>query len=132
MTHAKNTSPKPPTKLELQILSVLYSQGSSTARSVLESMPDGKKRAYTTILSAMQQMEAKGLLTHERIKSAHVFSPTQPKETTIGSSLKQWVSHVFNGRADLLMASLLDQKGLGEDELAEIERLVQQARKEKS
>ncbi|MHC4355823.1 MAG: BlaI/MecI/CopY family transcriptional regulator, partial [Planctomycetota bacterium] len=39
-----------PSDLEMQILSVLWENGASTAREVLEAMPDGKQRAYTSIL----------------------------------------------------------------------------------
>ena len=51
-----------PSDLEMQVLSVLWERGPSTAREVLEAMPDGKKRAYTSVLSVMQVMEKKGLL----------------------------------------------------------------------
>ena len=74
-------------------------------------------------------MEAKGLLTHKRHKAAHVFSPTQPQNKTITPALKQWVNNVFAGRADLLLASLLDHKEVSREEFAEIERLVKAERK---
>ena len=50
-----------PSDLEMQILSVLWDRGASTAREVLKAMPDGKQRAYTSILSVMQVMEKKAL-----------------------------------------------------------------------
>lgn len=46
-----------PSDLEMLVLSVLWERGPSTAGDVLEAMPDGKKRAYTSILSVMQVME---------------------------------------------------------------------------
>ncbi|MCH2064232.1 MAG: BlaI/MecI/CopY family transcriptional regulator, partial [Roseibacillus sp.] len=54
-------NPHRPSALELQALSVLYSVGPSTVAVVLENIPDGKVRAYTTILSVMQSLERKGL-----------------------------------------------------------------------
>ncbi len=55
-----------PSELEMQILGVLWSRGASTAREVLESMPDGKQRAYTSILSVLQAMDRKGLVKRHR------------------------------------------------------------------
>ncbi len=49
-----------PSRLEMQVLSVLWQRGASSVREVLAVMPDGKARAYTTILSVMQVMEKKG------------------------------------------------------------------------
>ena len=72
-----------PSDLEMQILSVLWERGPSTAREVLEAMPDGKKRAYTTILSAMQVMEKKGLLGHTSRGVAHVYRPAVTKRKVI-------------------------------------------------
>ena len=63
-----------PTDVELQVLSVLWQRGPSTARQVLEAMPDGKARAYTTVLTVMQVME-KGLLTHTREGMAQSYKP---------------------------------------------------------
>ena len=50
-----------PTNLELQALSVLWALGEATVREVWESFPDGKERAYTTILTILQNLERKGL-----------------------------------------------------------------------
>ena len=58
-----------PSDLELQILSFLWEKGPSTAREVLEAIPDGKKRAYTSILSVMQVMEKKGFLGFRQVDS---------------------------------------------------------------
>ena len=43
-----------PSDLELQVLSVLWERGPSGVREVMEEIPDGKPRAYTTILTVLQ------------------------------------------------------------------------------
>jgi predicted transcriptional regulator len=50
-----------PAEFELQVLGVLWEHGPSTVREVLERLPDGKPRAYTSVLSVMQVMQKKGL-----------------------------------------------------------------------
>ena len=52
-----------PSDLELQALSVVYSEGASTVATVLEQLPDQRDRAYTTILSVMQSLERVSLRT---------------------------------------------------------------------
>ena len=51
-----------PSNLELQALSVLWHDGPSTVSAVLETLPDGKDRAYTTVLSVLQSLERKKLV----------------------------------------------------------------------
>lgn len=113
-----------PSNLELQVLSVLWDRGPATAREVLEAMPDGKRRAYTTILSVMQVMEKKGLLTHSSKGTAHVFKPTVTQRQTLGPILKGLVSNVFGGRVSAVMQHLLDESNVDESEFAEIRRLL--------
>ncbi len=57
------TRPRP-SDAEVQILSVLWERGPLTVRELREAMPDGKGRAYTTVLSLVQIMEKKGLVGH--------------------------------------------------------------------
>jgi len=61
--------------LELQILSYLWRHGPSKAREVLESLPDGKRRVYTSILSVMQEMEKRGQPAHD-VEEEHVHLPS--------------------------------------------------------
>ena len=51
----------------------LVAAGASPVWEVMDVMPDGKARAYTTILSVMQVMEKKGLVSHVAQGNAHVY-----------------------------------------------------------
>ena len=62
-----------PSDLELQVLSVLWDHGPRTVREILERIPDGKERAYTTVLTILQGMSRKGLVTHTQEGAAHVY-----------------------------------------------------------
>ena len=69
-----------PSELETQVLSVLWEQGPSTVRHVLSQLPDGKQRAYTTVLTIMQGMEKKKLVSRTRDGAAHVYHPEVQRE----------------------------------------------------
>lgn len=116
-----------PSDLEMQVLSVLWERGPSTAREVLEAMPDGKKRAYTTILSAMQVMEKKGLLAHTRRGTAHVYKPAVNQHKIIQPFVRKVVTEVFGGRPTAVMQALLAEGQISDAELAEMRRLLDEA-----
>ena len=114
-----------PSDLEMQILSVLWDRGASTAREVLETMPDGKKRAYTSILSVMQVMEKKGLLKHTNRGVAHVYSPAVEKSKIIQPFMRRVLNEVFAGRPSAMMQALLTETPVSDSEMAEIQKLLE-------
>lgn len=116
-----------PSDLEMQILSVLWNRGASTAREMLEAMPDGKKRAYTSILSVMQVMEKKGLLKHRNRGVAHVYSPAVSKRNIIQPFMRKVLNEVFAGRPSAMMQALLTETAVSDRELAQIHKLLQKA-----
>ena len=120
-----------PSDLEMQILSVLWDRGASTAREMLEAMPDGKKRAYTSILSVMQVMEKKGLLKHRNRGVAHVYSPAVSKRKIIQPFMRKILNEVFAGRPSAMMQALLTETTVSDRELAKIHKLLQKANTEK-
>ncbi len=119
-----------PSDLEMQVLSVLWERGPSTAREVLEAMPDGKKRAYTSILSVMQVMEKKGLLTHSNKGVAHLYQPTVSKSNVLQPFLHRVLKEVFGGRPAAMMQALLSETSICDADLAEMRRLLAEARRD--
>ena len=119
----------PPTDAELQALSVLWEAGPQTARSVLDAMPDGKARSYTTVLSTLQQMEAKGLVARAGQQGrALIYRAALPKRRVLGPMLKRLVQRAFSGRpADVVQHLLQDPQQLDADELARMRRLIDDA-----
>lgn len=117
--------PEKPSDLELQILGVLWRTEGATAREVLGAMPDGKKRAYTTVLSAMQVMEKKGLLTRTREGLTDRWRPAAPKSSVLGPFFRTLVKNVFGGRTTQVMQHLLQETDVTREELAEIRKLLE-------
>jgi BlaI family penicillinase repressor len=119
--------PPRPSELEMQVLSVLWEHGPLPVRGVLERLPDGKKRAYTTVLSVMQVMEKKGLLDHTRDGNTHVYRPLFTRRQVCRPLIRDLVRNVFGGSAATAMQYLLSDADVNPDELKQIRRLIDQA-----
>jgi len=115
---------KEPSRLELQVLSVLWERGRATVREVQEALPDGKTRAYTTVLTVLQVMEKKGLLTHVSEGNTHVYQPTTTRRQTIGPVLKNFVRQVFGGSPVTVMQQLLAENEVSPEELSRLKQLI--------
>lgn len=113
-----------PSELEMQILGVLWRGGPAPVREVLTAMPDGKKRAYTTVLSAMQVMEKKGLLTRTREGMTDHWRPAVSKSRVLGPFLRNLVANVFGGQPMQVMQHLLQETEVDEADVDAIRRLL--------
>ncbi len=121
-----------PSNLELQVLSVLWDRGPSSAREVLEAMPDKKNRAYTTVLSVLQTLEKKKLVNHKTKGNANIYSPKVEKRKVLRPILRNWVNNVFGGKPSEAMLYLLEETEVNENELKEIQQLVSNFEKEET
>lgn len=113
----------------MQILSVLWERGPSTAREVLENMPDQKQRAYTSILTMLQVMHRKGLVKRKREGLADRWSPAKERRTVLGGYLGEMVHKVFGGNPTAVFNQLLESTEVSEAELAEMERIIKEHQK---
>ncbi len=108
----------------MQILGLLWRDGPLTAREVLNRMPDGKKRAYTSVLSVMQVMDKKGFLSRTREGLTDRWRPKVKESQILESFMKTVVSHVFGGRAAKAMQCLLGGGDVAREEIEEIRTLL--------
>ncbi len=113
-----------PSNLEMQVLSVLWKHGPLTARAVLERMPDGKQRAYTTVLSVLQVMEKKGLVKHEEDGNRHIYAPRVKQKAVVKPLLSGLIKTLFGGRPTAAMQHLLDASEVTPADLAEMRKLL--------
>jgi predicted transcriptional regulator len=116
-----------PSELELQILSVLWDRGPLTVRTIRESLPDGKTRAYTTVLTLVQIMEKKGFVRHTLQGQAHLYHPTVTRRQVLRPMMRDLLHNVFSGRSVDVVQCLLDGEQLDEAELSQIRELVKNA-----
>lgn len=129
MPASRRSAPIQPSDLEMQILAVLWDRGPATAREVLESLPDGKQRAYTSVLSVMQVMQKKKLVkVTDRRGLAHIYKPVVSRKQVLAPMLRGMVQQLFAGSPSAAVEQLLDASKLTDDELSEIRRLVDAAK----
>lgn len=111
-----------PSNLELQALSVLWHDGPATVGTILESLPDGKDRAYTTVLSVMQSLERKKLVKRTPSGRAHVYEAARSRDAVLGRAVDDFLTNAFGGRLGEAILALLSAGHLTPEEKTNIER----------
>jgi predicted transcriptional regulator len=119
-----------PTDAELAILRVLWNRGPSTVREVAEAMRH--QGAYTTVLKTLQIMTDKGLVRRDDAERSHVYEAAASETSTQRQLVSDMVQRVFEGSAGKLVLQALQAGQASPDELAEIRRLLDAHRAEKT
>ena len=125
--------PKPRlTKLELQILEVFWQKGACSVREVQEAFPDSARPAYTTVQTVVYRLERKkALRCVKRIGKANVFEAVILRKDAQRRLVDELLA-LFDGRAKLVMAHLVESGELTLKDVMEAENTLRKSsRKDK-
>jgi predicted transcriptional regulator len=122
------------TAAELRILKVLWRMGSGTVRDVKDELAaeSDEKPAYTTVMTLMNQLAAKGGLEVDKQRQPFIYRPAVRRETVLGQRLKHFVQTVFDGQAGELVLRLVEEAGLSQEDLRRIEAKIDAREKKES
>ncbi|MCY2964129.1 MAG: BlaI/MecI/CopY family transcriptional regulator [Planctomycetota bacterium] len=118
-----------PTERELQALKILWDRGEATVREVCEALDQrGEQLAYTTVLSLMQVMEQKGLVSHRAHGKTYVYLPSVEREATVTHLTRGFLDSVFDGAMEEFLVHAMSNHKISSTELNRLETLIEQAR----
>jgi len=117
-------------RVELQIMNVVWDKGTATVYEVKEALSRGRKPAYSTILTMMRKLEAKGYLEHDVHERTYVYRPTISKMAVRHSMLGDVLDRLFEGSPSLLLNSLVEQDRISQKELRKIRKLIREREKD--
>ncbi len=114
---------KPIPDSELEILLALWDHGPATVRDLLDRLP-GPDRAYTTVQTLLNRLEAKGCVATRKDGRALVYTPTVERDDLLTAELAEVATRVTGGRASPLVLNLVEQGNLSPDDIAALRALL--------
>jgi predicted transcriptional regulator len=118
-----------PTDRELEALKVLWERGEATVREICDAVnAGGEQLAYTTVLSLLQVMEQKGLVTHRSEGKVYVYLPAIEREKTLRQLATGFLERVFDGALDEYLVHALGKRKISSQEIDQLEQLLAEAR----
>lgn len=98
--------------LQARILEVLAARGPSTVREILEALPDRSELAYTTVMTILVKLHAKGVVGRKRKGAGHVYearyTPAELRDR-MAKYLVDELTHDFGDAALVHFASALSR-----------------------
>ena len=110
------------TDRELDVMAVLWDRGPSTVAEVRENLED--PLAYTTVLTVLRTLEAKGFVSHEEEGKAHRYTPLVARERAGKTALGQVLDKIFGGSREMLLANLVKERGVDAAELRRLRKIL--------
>ena len=118
------------TDREADVMQILWDQGPSVVAEVRAHLQD--ELAYTTVLTVLRTLEAKGYVTHTEEGRGHRYHAAIEQQVARKSALRHLTSKLFKGSTELLFAHLVADHKLGKDDIARMRALLAKSEKEKS
>ncbi len=106
-------------------MEVIWARGSATVADVVEAL--GGKDAYTTILTLMRILKAKGFLSSRKEGRAHVFTPRVDRNTVARNAVQQLLSKFFDDSPGELVLTFLREDELTPEEFDRIKQKIMES-----
>jgi predicted transcriptional regulator len=106
----KQDTPPPLHELEAEVMEEVWRHEQVTVREVLEALNRGsKERAYTTIMTVMSRLDAKGLLRRRRDGKTDVYRPRMSREQYLEARARAEVDGLVADYGDVALAHFARQ-----------------------
>lgn len=92
--------------LELECLSALWPMGEGTVRDIHRALAASRPRAYTTVMTIMDRLEHKGVVTRRKVGKAFHYQPRLSAEEARLKAVEKIVEGFFDGSPEALAAVL--------------------------
>ena len=120
----------PLSKGEMEVARLLWELGRGTVRQVHEAFPSNRAIDFTTVQTYLRRLDAKGYVRTWLDGRTRVYAPRVRPKTVIRETVDDLVDRLFGGQALPLMRHLIEERGMGEDELAELRQLLDRLEEE--
>lgn len=111
------------TKGEEEIMLQLWKLGKGTISEIIELLPSPKPK-YTTVATFMKLLEMKRYVTHAQTSKRFIYKPLVKKAQYAGIIFNKALTNYFDGSAVNMVAQMLQNGNIKEEEKAEIISLL--------
>lgn len=128
---ARPTSPTI-TDSERAILEVLWEREEASVREVAEELARHKPVAYTTVLTMMNVLSRKGLVTHRPEGRAFIYRAAVTRDQARKQALDHLLQQFFSGSPNILAQHLVSEHDVDPVQRALLQKKVDAAKAKRS
>lgn len=95
--HKGRTAREIPPPLELQCLTALWSLGEANVQAVREFLAPSKTLAYTTVMTMLDRLTRKDVLSRRKVGRSFVYTPAVTRDEVRRLAIRELVESLFEG-----------------------------------
>ncbi|EOP98682.1 BlaI/MecI/CopY family transcriptional regulator [Bacillus cereus] len=111
--------------LELEVMKVIWTRQDATVQNVLTELNKQNDYAYTTIMTVMNRLDKKGILTRSKVGKGYVYKPYYSPNELIQQNSSEQVEHLLHHYGDIAITQFVDAVGHNPDQLHKLKELIQ-------
>jgi BlaI family penicillinase repressor len=116
------------TPAELRVMKALWELGHASVADVrAELARRGHEAAYTTVMTLLGRLAAKGAVAVDREREPFVYKPAHRRESVLRERLRAFLRDTFDGEASSLVLRLVEDEALSREQLRDIEKKIASA-----
>jgi BlaI family penicillinase repressor len=114
------------TEAEWKIMEVLWDHSPRTMSEITKALEPTTGWTRHTVITLLKRMQEKGTVRVDETGEVKTYTPLMTQEEASSQQTKKLLTHVFSGKASLLINHLVDS---GEITLKEMDELMDMMRK---
>src|SRR6202789_1308324 len=112
------------TKLELQIMQVIWKLGPSNVNAVQTGLE--QQLAYTTVQTMLNILHRKGKLKRKLKGRAYQYSATVTEANASGHAVRDLIDRMFGGSSEELVMSLIKTRQIDPKKIVELSKRLEE------
>ncbi len=111
-------------KVQLSIMRVLWGRGEATAREITDGLSTTDPIAHSTVQTLLRKLQDKGAVTHEKRDRTFYFRALVNETDVAQRASLDFVNQMFKGSVSGLVAHLIENEQISDEELTRLRALV--------
>jgi BlaI family transcriptional regulator, penicillinase repressor len=111
------------TRLELEIMKVLWETGPANVQTVQQQLQ--RELAYTTVQTMLNVLQRKGKVKRTLKEKAYFYRPAVSRTQATKHAVGDLIDRMFGGSAENLVMSLVETRHLTPEKLAQLNKLLE-------
>jgi BlaI family transcriptional regulator, penicillinase repressor len=128
---ARRTKPVKISPLEHEVLKIVWAKGEVRADDIQRQLLPRRKLKDSTVRTLLRRLKAKGVLEHRVEGRTFIWSAPVEKQHLAVNAVRQVIDQFCSGSAGTLLMEMANDDIISADELRELAKKIQMARKGK-
>ena len=117
---------------EWKLMNLLWEQAPRTLGEMVEAMKEDTGWSKSTIYVMLKRMLEKGTVEMREEDGLQKYYPVLNREETAREESRNFLFKVYKGSLSMMVASLVGQDSLSEQDIAELQNILKEAEKKRS